>query len=66
MATPMLPVEFTFSRDWIHAGVTYGKNSKAKLSDADARMLTKEGAGEVRPVPSMRPPIDEGESRIRK
>ena len=39
---------FTFTRDWTHAGKTYAKGDTATLSATTARMLAEAGAGEER------------------
>lgn len=39
------PVEFSFSRDWIHAGVRYQSGDKASFSPATATMLAALDAG---------------------
>lgn len=38
-------IEFTFSRDWTHAGVTYAKGNKATLGLSAANKLKTLGAG---------------------
>lgn len=38
-------IEFTFSRDWTHAGVTYAKGDKAPLGLSAANKLKTLGAG---------------------
>jgi hypothetical protein len=57
----MRAVEFTFARDWTHAGVTYGRGDSASLPECDARMLAEAGAGEA-----SRPTVDDEPERSRR
>lgn len=41
----MQAVEFTFSRDWTHAGTVYAKSDSVALSLAKAEKLKSLGAG---------------------
>lgn len=55
------PVDFTFARAWIHAGVTYAEGDRAAFPEPTALMLMEAGAGDrARTVKQKRRPANAG------
>lgn len=47
-------VDFTFSKNWIHAGVEYKPGDKAKFQPSVANMLQAAEAGKAATTPTTR------------
>jgi hypothetical protein len=45
--TPTKPADFKFTRDWIHAGVSYKPGDTKAFAQTIAEMLRDMGAGEL-------------------
>lgn len=43
----MIPTEFQFTREWVHAGVRYDAGQKVTLPAAEAEKLSRLGAGQI-------------------